>query len=64
MMRAYSYELKAAAVAEGKENTSARILMGEMYEIYYNNRDLRYFFFKSSFTTFNSLLKSEIWNKF
>ncbi|XP_023321475.1 uncharacterized protein LOC111696157 [Eurytemora carolleeae] len=41
MMRAYSYELKAAAVAEGKENTSARILMGEMYEIYYNNRDLR-----------------------
>ena len=41
MMRAYSYELRAAAVAEGKENTSSRILMGEMYNIYYDNRDLR-----------------------
>ena len=42
MMRAYSYELRVAAVAEGKENPTAMILMGEMYQIYYNNRDLRY----------------------
>ena len=52
MMRAYSYELRVAAVAEGKENPTAMILMGEMYQIYYNNRDLRYLhslFFQMSF---------------
>ena len=51
MMRAYSYELRVAAVAEGKENPTAMILMGEMYQIYYNNRDLRYhsIFFQMSF---------------
>ncbi|XP_023321500.1 uncharacterized protein LOC111696181 [Eurytemora carolleeae] len=41
MMRAYSYELRVAAAAEGKDNPTAKILMGEMYQIYYNNRDLR-----------------------
>ena len=41
MMREYSYELRVAALAEGKENSTAQILMGEMYQIYYNNRDLR-----------------------
>ena len=54
MMRAYSYELRVAAAAEGKDNPTAKILMGEMYQIYYNNRDLRYLhsiflFFQMSF---------------
>ena len=40
-MRNYSYELQREAVAEGRDNCNASVLMGEMYEIYYNNRDLR-----------------------
>ena len=32
---------KVEAVAEGKENTSAKVLMGDLYDMYYENRDLR-----------------------
>ena len=41
LMRNYSNELQSAAIAEGKEITKAKALMGELYEIYYENRDLR-----------------------
>jgi hypothetical protein len=40
-MRNYSNELQSAAIAKGSENTKAKALMGELYEIYYENRDLR-----------------------
>ena len=32
---------KVEAVAEGKENASAKVLMGDLYDMYYENRDLR-----------------------
>jgi hypothetical protein len=40
-MRNYSNELQSAAIAKGTENIKAKALMGELYEIYYENRDLR-----------------------
>lgn len=39
-MRSYKSKLKSAAKMEGGE-TSSKDLLGELHEIYYENRDLR-----------------------
>ena len=39
-MRGYKSKLKSAAKMEGGE-TSSKELLGELHEIYYENRDLR-----------------------
>ena len=40
-MRNYSNELHSQAVTNGKDVTDEKSLMGEVYDIYYGNRDLR-----------------------
>eukprot|EP00090_Calanus_glacialis_P024671 TRINITY_DN38342_c0_g1_i1.p1 TRINITY_DN38342_c0_g1~~TRINITY_DN38342_c0_g1_i1.p1 ORF type:complete len:507 (+),score=138.46 TRINITY_DN38342_c0_g1_i1:23-1543(+) len=39
-MRSYRSQLESAAIAQGAD-TSSRVLLGEIHDIYYENRDLR-----------------------
>ena len=40
-MRSYKNKLRSAAKMEGGDDKSSKDLLGELHEIYYENRDLR-----------------------